>query len=103
MGYLWLPNEVEVYGCQVWSSTHYSNGVQNFESMGAVQYPLFACHGGYNGRVKRTSTGGRSSWWLCAVNGGGAAGACAVYGGGYADSGLATSAGIRVPVCFRIA
>lgn len=103
MGYLWLPNEVEVYGCQVCSSAHYNNGNYIFESMGAVQYPLFACHGGYNGRVKQTSTGGRSTWWLCAVRGGNSTHACYVSYNGNAGYNRATIAGIRVPVCFRIA
>lgn len=102
MGYLWLPNEVEVYGCQIASAAHYNGGTYIHESMGAVQYPLFACHGGYNGRVKKTSTGARSPWWLSAVYGGNATSACFVNDNGYATANTTSLAGIRVPVCFRI-
>lgn len=102
MGYLWLPNEVEVYGCQIASAAHYNGGTYIFESMGAVQYPLFACHGGYNGRVKCMSNGSRSTWWLSAVHGGNTTHACNVYYYGSANYSRTTIAGIRVPVCFRI-
>ena len=102
MGYLWLPNEVEVYGCQIASAAHYNGGTYILESMGAVQYPLFACHGGYNGRVKCMSNGSRSTWWLSAVYGGYTTSACSVHGSGYATNSRTTLAGIRVPVCFRI-
>ena len=102
MGFLWLPNEVEVYGCQVWSASYFNNGAQNFESMGAVQYPLFACHGGYNGRVKTVSTGDRSTWCLSAVRGGNTTSVCHVNRCGTAGVVTATRSGIRVPVCFRI-
>lgn len=102
MGYLWVPTENEVYGCQVASSSHYNGGTYIFESMGAVQYPLFACHGGYNGRVKCMSNGSRSPWWLCVARGGGTTNACAVSSYGLAYGNRCTAAGIRVPVCFRI-
>lgn len=102
MGFLWVPTEIEVYGCQVWSGSSFNNGLYSFESMGGVQYPLFACHGGYNGRVKCMSNGSRSAWWLSAVLGGSATNACLVSYGGHASYIGTTYASIRVPVCFRI-
>ena len=102
MGKLWLPNEVEVYGCEVWGAAHYNGGTYAFESMGAVQYPLFACHGGYNGRVKCKSDNSRAHWWLSAVRGGLSTYACLVSNTGHASYNSTSNATSCAPVCFRI-
>ncbi len=106
MGKLWLPHEIEVYGCQVWSAAFPDTSVQAWASMGAVQYPLFACTGGKShNRIKPLAgqSGSRSVWWLSAVRGGASTDVCDVGSNGYADSNVATQAGSRVPLCFRIA
>lgn len=103
MGNLWLPHEIEVYGCQIWSSCNYSNGTYAHGSMGGVHYPLFACQGGYHGRVKTNSSGGRATWWLSAVYGGTSTIACFVDGSGIAGNAYCSNSSVCVPVCFRIA
>ena len=52
---------------------------------------------------KFIQSGSRTPWWLSVVHGGLSTHACLVYGNGEASSGLTTLAGIRVPLCFRIA
>lgn len=103
MGALWLPHEIEVYGCQIWSACNYSNGTYSHGSMGGVHYPLFACQGGYHGRVKTNSSGSRASWWLSAVYGGSSAVACVVDSSGVASGAFCSYSSVCVPVCFRIA
>jgi hypothetical protein len=95
LGKLWLPSEIEVYGCEHFGS---KNGLS---SGGFQQYPIFAQN---MKRVKGYGDGGgRVSWWLLSVSGGTSA-PCAFVGGyGNGDSGAATSAGICAPLCFRIA
>lgn len=93
-GKLWLPNEFEVYGSQVWSHV-YSNG-------NAVQYPLFAGAAGYQGRLKTNSGGSRVNWWLSAVYSGSSTTACIVYSNGYAYISNCSYTGNYVPLCFRI-
>lgn len=95
MGKLWLPNEFEVYGSQVWSHV-YSNG-------NAVQYPLFAGAAGYKGRLKTNSGGSRVYWWLSAAYSGVSTYACSVISNGTAIHVTCSSTGICVPLCFRIA
>ena len=106
MGKLWLPHEIEVYGCQVWSAAFPDTSVQAWASMGAVQYPLFACTGGKShNRIKPLAgqSGTRSAWWLSAGHGGDSAHVCDVNYDGHATGNVATCIGIRVPLCFRIA
>ena len=101
MGKLWLPNEIEVYGTQIRGNVGQTNGWWNPEANVAVAYPLFL--GAGRNRVKRTSTGGRSLWWLSSVDSYNTATVCDVSGGGSAGSSYATSTGIRCPLCFRLA
>ena len=104
MGNLWLPHEVEVYGCQIWSAGNYSNGTYAHGSMGGVSYPLFSCQGGYHGsRVKTNSSGSRANWWLSAVYGGNSTNACPVDCYGSATVAACSNSTIYVPVCFRVA
>lgn len=94
-GKLWIPSEVEVCGMEHFGS---KNG---FSSGSFQQYPIFATN---MKRVKGAGDGGsRSHWWLLSANGGGSTYCATVDGNGNASYGTAGSAGVRVPVCFRIA
>lgn len=101
MGKLWLPNELEAYGFQVRSNLGYAQGYWNPEANIGVSYPIYANSG--RNRIKRTSTGGRSSWWLSSAASITSTNVCRCDGYGDATSYLATNAGIRCPLCFRIA
>ena len=101
MGKLWLPNEIEVYGTQIRSNLGYAQGYWNTEANIAVAYPIYLGSG--RNRIKRVSSGGRSTWWLSSAVSGNSTYVCYVGGNGYANSGNAALAGIRCPLCFRIA
>lgn len=101
MGKLWLPNEIEVYGTQIRSNLGYTQGYWNPEANIAVAYPIYLGSG--RNRIKRVSSGGRSTWWLSSADSNHSTYVCYVNGYGYATSGYATNAGIRCPLCFRIA
>ena len=95
MGKLWIPSEIEVYGCEHWGS---KNG---YSSGGFQQYPIFATN---MKRVKGAGDGGtRASWWLLSADGGGSARCARVRYSGCGYSSLASNAAIRAPLCFRIA
>jgi hypothetical protein len=95
IGKLWIPSEVEVYGCEHWGS---KNG---YSSGGFQQYPIFAQN---MKRVKGAGDGGaRYNWWLLSAAGGTSV-YCAYVGiNGVGNSPWVTSSGIQVPLCFRIA
>ena len=99
-GFLWLPDEMEVYGTQVRSNLGYHQGYWNPEAHIGVAYPLYLGQG--RNRVKRMSNGTRSTWWLMSVPSNNSTNACNVNNNGNANNNLATNAGIRVPLCFRI-
>ena len=99
-GFLWLPDEMEVYGTQVRSNLGYHQGYWNPEAHIGVAYPLYLGQG--RNRVKRMSNGTRSPWWLMSVPSSYSTYACRVHSFGIADYYLAANAGIRVPLCFRI-
>ena len=101
MGKLWLPNEIEVYGTQIRSNLGYAQGYWNPEANIAVAYPIYLGSG--RNRIKRVSSGGRSRWWLSSAVSYTSAYVCNVASYGHASSGGATNAGIRCPLCFRIA
>lgn len=93
MGKLWIPSEMEVYGCGVWGNNGYDKG-------GFVQYPIFDCN---MARVKGLGDGGgRTTWWLISACAGNTSFFCYVYATGYASSGYASYTWIGAPVCFRI-
>ena len=100
MGKLWLPTETEAYGFQVRSNLGYGQGYWNPESNIGVAYPIYTNSG--RNRIKRVSTGGRSSWWLSSAAANDGAGACRCNGDGLADAYITTDAGVRCPLCFRI-
>ena len=93
MGKLWIPSEVEVYGCGVWANNALDKG-------GFVQYPIF----NYNmRRVKGLGDGGgRYGWWLISAYAGNASGFCYVSSTDIAHNSGASSAWVGLPVCFRI-
>lgn len=93
-GKLWIPSEVEVYGCEHWGSRNgYSSG-------GFQQYPLFATN---MKRVKGAGNGGdRCGWWLLSARGGIPSNFAIVYYGGDANTNAASYTGVRAPLCFRI-
>lgn len=90
LGKLWLPDEYEITGARLMTSTGWFSG-------GFVQYPIFA-HG--MNRLKRAS-GGRHGWWTSSARAGGSAyfvyvlyyGPVLHYDASYA---------LRAPFCFRI-
>lgn len=92
-GKLWIPSEMEVYGCGVW-------GNNGFDKGGFVQYPIFSCN---MDRVKGLGDGGgRYSWWLMSASAGSASSFCYVNSAGYANTNYASSTWVGAPVCFRI-
>lgn len=94
MGKLWIPSEMEVYGCEVWGNNKFDNG-------GFVQYPIFNCCN--TNRVKGLGDGGsRYAWWLMSSGTGSTSLFCNVGVGGNANSTIAADARIGAPVCFRI-
>lgn len=101
MGKLWLPNEIEVYGTQIRSNLGYGQGYWNPEANIAVAYPIYLGSG--RNRIKRVSSGGRSSWWLSSAGSHYSTDVCGVGSHGPAYSHGATNASFRCPLCFRIA
>ena len=98
VGKLWLPTEVEVYGCPIWGS--YVSPNQGWASGGSVQYPIFANN---MRRVKGAGDGGsRAPWWLSSTRGGNSTSVCYVSSNGSADNYHASYTSIRVPLCFRV-
>lgn len=95
MGKLWIPSEIEVYGCEHWGS---KNG---YSSGGFQQYLIFATN---MKRVKGAGDGGaRAYWWLLSAHGGNSTHFAYVNNGGYGSYYSASYTTIRAPLCFRIA
>lgn len=93
MGKLWIPSEVEVYGCGVWANNALDKG-------GFVQYPIFNCN---MRRVKGLGDGGgRSSWWLISASAVSTSNFCYVNSAGNAYNSSASATWVGLPVCFRI-
>ena len=101
MGKLWLPNEIEVYGTQIRSNLGYAQGYWNPEANIAVAYPIYLGSG--RNRIKRVSSGGRSTWWLSSAESYDSTDVCFVDSFGLANSYGAAFASFRCPLCFRIA
>lgn len=97
-GPLWLPNEVEVFGVDVFSTRPWSVGGGGCNK----QYELFRKYP--EQLIKHTTNGGtaRAAWWLCSAYSGSSTNFCFVGNGGDATRVPATYAGIYVPLCFRV-
>jgi hypothetical protein len=94
VGKLWIPSEVEVYGCGVWANSTCDKG-------GFVQYPIFNCN---MRRVKVLGDGGgRANWWLISAKDGNTGNFCYVGSNGAANATSASATWVGLPVCFRIA
>jgi len=94
MGKLWLPTEVEVFGCTHWSQPGYG-------SMFFRQYPIFI--GGSLHIIKGDGNGGsRCPWWEASAGADSATHFCTVTLYGSALYYVASHASIRAPLCFRI-
>lgn len=91
LGKLWLPTEVEVYGCPVWGSK------DGYGLGGSIQYPLFTG----NMRRMKNMNGGRYAWWLLSPHTN-TTNWCIVAKNGIADYYSASDPYIPDPVCFRI-
>ena len=100
MGKLWLPNEVEVYGCGIRSNLSQTSGFWFPEAGLSIQFPWFANNCEH--RVKRNSSGARCSWWLSAPASYPATRVCHVNYNGSASSYFATYSSIFLPLCFCI-
>ena len=94
IGKLWIPSEIEVYGCGIWADNLW-------DKCGFVQYPIFNCN---MRRVKGRGDGGaRDYWWLISACAGVASLFCRIDRSGLANSTAASNAWVGLPVCFRIA
>ncbi len=100
MGKLWLPNEVEVYGCGIRSNLSQTSGFWFPEAGLSIQFPWFANNCEH--RVKRNSSGARCSWWLSAPASINTTSVCYVNNSGDAGSLNATYSSIFLPLCFCI-
>ena len=100
MGKLWLPNEVEVYGCGIRSNLSQTSGFWFPEAGLSIQFPWFANNCEH--RVKRNSSGARCSWWLSAPASNSTTNVCNVNNNGIANSNYATNSSIFLPLCFCI-
>ena len=100
MGKLWLPNEVEVYGCGIRSNLSQTSGFWFPEAGLSIQFPWFANNCEH--RVKRNSSGARCSWWLSAPASSNTAHVCYVTNTGHASSYRAPRSSIFLPLCFCI-
>lgn len=100
MGKLWLPNEIEVYGCQLRSNLCQTEGYWNPEAELSIQFPWFAnkCEN----RVKKDATGAYRTWWLSSSASYYSASVCSVSSSGLADNSVASNAGVCLPLCFCI-
>lgn len=90
LGKLWLPDEYEIMGARLMTSTGWFSG-------GFVQYPIFA-HG--MNRLKRAN-GGRYYWWTSSAYAGSSTNFVLVSNHGPVSSHVASNA-LRAPFCFRI-
>lgn len=100
MGKLWMPNEIEVYGCQVRSNLGYAQGYWNPEANLSIQFPWFANN--CNHRIKFNNSGNRCYWWLSSANSINSAHVCIVNNNGSASYNVATYSDVCVPLCFCI-
>ena len=70
LGKIWSPSEMEVYGCCIWGTRGYSQGMD-------TQFPIFA--------ETRNRIKSRCYWWLRSVHAGSSSSACNVNNNGNAN------------------
>lgn len=87
LGKVFSLSEMEVYGCCVWGTPAWSQGMDS-------QLPLF--------RETRNRIKSRASWWLRVARGSSASNACLVNYTGTASDTSAAHAGVRPLPCFLI-
>ncbi|MBR1625539.1 MAG: hypothetical protein IJ681_00175 [Bacteroidales bacterium] len=92
MGKLWLPNEIEVYGCGIRSDRCLTAGFWFPEAGLSIQFPWFANH--CENRISYNSSGNRCHWWLSAPASHNSTSVCAVAATGPATTHFATLASI---------
>ena len=100
MGKLWLPNEIEVYGCGIRSNVCQTAGFWFPEAGLSIQFPWFANNCEH--RIKKNSSGGRCNWWLSSVASHNSTSVCIVSSAGIAGNIAAAYATVYVPLCFCI-
>lgn len=100
MGKLWLPNEIEVYGCGIRSNLAQTSGYWFPEAGLSIQFPWFANNCQH--RCKKDSKGNRRNWWLSAATSYNSSYACIVSGHGHANYYYCSYSDIYVPLCFQI-
>ena len=88
LGKVWSPSEMELYGCNVWGTPGYSQGI-------GQQMQLFR-------ECKDRLRGGRVNWWLRVVSGSSASNACYVSSRGLAYNSSATDTWVRPLPCFLL-
>lgn len=99
-GKLWLPNEIEVYGCGVRSDRGLTSGYWFPEAGLSIQFPWFANN--CSNRVSTKSDGSRCTWWLSSAASHSSTYVCDVDYTGTAGGIAATHATICLPLCFCI-
>lgn len=97
MGNLWLPTEVEVFGCTHWSQPGFGSGGGGCNK----QYPIFM--GNSRHLIKGNGNGGgRCLWWEASALHGNSTYVCSVSSDGDASGNNASSESNCAPLCFRI-
>ena len=87
LGKIWSPSEMEVYGCPIWGTKGYGQGMDS-------QFPIF--------RETKNRIKGRIAWWLRSVSGGSSVNACYVSNVGLANYYSPTNTWVRPLPCFLI-
>ncbi len=87
LGKIWSPSEMEVYGCLVWGTRGWSQGMDS-------QFPIFS--------ETRDRIKARCSWWLRSAMGGSSSYVCCVGSAGTAGNYSATNTWVRPLPCFLV-
>lgn len=96
-GKLWLPTEVEIFGCVHWSNAGFGSGGGGCNK----QYPLFRESAQH--LIKMAGeTRAKSPWWSLSVRGGSSSDVCTIFDNGTAGTNSAANSSLRPLLCFRI-
>ncbi len=102
MGKLWLPNEIEVYGCGIRSNLCQTDGFWFPEAGLSIQFPWFANNCEHRIKRRTNPDTARCTWWLSSVASYSTTLVCFVNGYGPAFSDSASHSSIYLPLCFCI-